>query len=80
MLLPATRTEQGWWQAMVEPFRDRAGSPLTTEFLSGRMHFFRPGQTAVGPGERPPFGCVLLVWTPPLTFDPDRVTGGLFDG
>lgn len=24
MLLPANRTEQQWWQLMVEPFRDRA--------------------------------------------------------
>jgi phage N-6-adenine-methyltransferase len=79
MLLPASRTEQGWWQVMVEPYRDRAGSPLSSEFLPGRMHFLRPGQTAVGPGERPPFGCVLLVWSQPLTYRPDRVAGGLFD-
>jgi hypothetical protein len=33
MLLPANRTEQGWWQKHIEPFRDRAMSRLTTEFL-----------------------------------------------
>ena len=79
MLLPASRTEQQWWQLMVEPFRDRQHSPLVTEFLPGRMHFLRPGQTAVGPGERPPFGCVLLVWQPPLVYRPDTVAGGLFN-
>lgn len=82
MLLPANRTEQSFWQLMVEPFRDRGGSPLSTEFLSGRMRFLKPGQTAVGPNQRPPFGCVLLVWTAgvdaTLTYDPDRVVGGLF--
>lgn len=83
MLLPANRTEQQWWQLMVEPFRDRAGSPLTIKFLPGRMRFLKPGQTAIGPNQRPPFGCVLLVWhadvDATLTYSPDRVTGGLFD-
>src|SRR5215475_10049926 len=51
------RTEQQWWQLMVEPFRDRAGSPLTTTFLPGRRRFLAPGQTAIGPNQRPPFGC-----------------------
>ena len=62
MLLPANRTEQQWWQQMVEPFRDRPGSPLTTEFLSGRLRFIAHDKERVGPNERPPFGCVLLVW------------------
>lgn len=83
MLLPATRTEQPWWQTMVEPFRDRVDSPLRTEFLPGRMHFLRPGQTAIATGERPPFGCVLLVWSgqpdATCTYHPDRVVGGIFD-
>lgn len=79
MLLPANCTEQQFWQLMVEPFRDRAGSPLTTEFLPGRMRFLKPGQTAIGPNQRPPFGCVLLVWRPPLVYRPDHVVGGLFD-
>lgn len=55
MILPANRTEQTWWQLMVEPYRDRVGSPLRTEFLPGRMRFLKPGQTAVGPNQRPPF-------------------------
>lgn len=78
MLLPANRTEQSWWQLMVEPFRDRPSSPLRTEFLPGRMRFLKRGQTAIGPNERPPFGCVLLIWSPPLTYDPAVITGGLF--
>lgn len=39
MLLPANRTEQKWWQEMVEPFRDRPDSPLRTEFIAGRIRF-----------------------------------------
>ncbi len=26
MLLPANRTEQRWWQQLIEPFRDRGGA------------------------------------------------------
>ncbi|CPR39075.1 DNA N-6-adenine-methyltransferase [Mycobacteroides abscessus] len=60
MLLPANRTEQGWWQQMVEPYRDR--SVLSVLFLPGRMRFIAAGSTQVGPNERPPFGCCLLTW------------------
>lgn len=62
MLLPANRTEQGWWQDLVEPYRDRPGSPLRTEFIRGRLRFVKRGAAGVGPNERPPFGCVLLIW------------------
>lgn len=62
MLLPANRTEQSWWQNHIEPYRDRAMSPLTTEFLRGRLRFLKPGQKKIGPNERPPFGIVLCVW------------------
>jgi phage N-6-adenine-methyltransferase len=65
MLLPANRTEQKWWQDMVEPFRDRHLGPLRTEFLPGRIRFIKRGATEVGPNERPPFGCVLLIWRKP---------------
>ncbi len=62
MLLPANRVEQAWWQDYVEPYRDRPGSPLRVEFLRGRMRFIRPG-AVIGPkGDRPPFGCCLLIW------------------
>jgi phage N-6-adenine-methyltransferase len=62
MLLPANRTEQGWWQRWVEPYRDRTDGVLRTEFLSGRLRFLRNGATKIGPNERPPFGCCLLIW------------------
>lgn len=62
MLLPANRTEQGWWQRHVEPAR-RAGT-LTVEFLSGRMRFINPGEDTVKPNARPPFGCCLVIWEP----------------
>lgn len=62
MLLPANRTEQRWWQTLVEPYRDKQGSPLSVEFLPGRMRFDRP-HAVIGPkGDRPPFGCCLLIW------------------
>lgn len=64
MLLPANRTEQGWWQRHVEPRRDRGETRgLRVEFLSGRLRFIKPGQKHVGPNERPPFGCCLLIWS-----------------
>jgi phage N-6-adenine-methyltransferase len=62
MLLPANRTDQPWWHEMVEPYRDRPGSGLRVEFLPGRLRFLRPGQQAIGPNERPVFGCCLLIW------------------
>jgi hypothetical protein len=65
MLLPAVRTDLGWWQAEVEPFRDGRphGRPalLTTSFLPGRPRFRSPGGAVPG---SPPFGCVLLLWRP----------------
>lgn len=62
LLVPSNRTEQGWWQDLVEPYRDRPGSTLRVEFLRGRLRFIRPGADEVGPNERPPFGCCLLIW------------------
>lgn len=63
MLLPANRVEQKWWQEQVEPYRDRPGSPLRVEFLPGRMRFIRPNWTPGPKGDRPPFGCCLLIWS-----------------
>ena len=62
MLLPANRTEQRWWQDLVETRRDKPGSRLRVEFLPGRLRFLKPGQTEIGPNERPPFGCCLCIW------------------
>lgn len=61
MLLPANRPEQAWWQDNVEPYRD-CGLGLRVEFLRGRQRFVLPGAEAIGPNERPPFGCCLLIW------------------
>jgi phage N-6-adenine-methyltransferase len=70
LLLPANRTEQTFWQDLIEPYRDRPGSPVTTEFLPGRPRFLTPEQAAAdmaGRGTRPPFGCVVVIWhAPPL--------------
>jgi phage N-6-adenine-methyltransferase len=46
MLLPANRTEQGWWQDLVEPYRQPG--LLEVEFLRGRMRFVRPS-AVIGP-------------------------------
>lgn len=70
MLLPANRTEQGFWQRHIEPFRDEVmrrsvfgGVRLRTRFLPGRMRFEWPASREVpAKGDRPPFGCVLLTW------------------
>lgn len=77
MLLPANRTEQRWWQVGIEPYRDRTGSVLTTEFMSGRLRFLKPGQAEIGPNERPPFGCVLCIWRWASDVMPPQA--GLFD-
>jgi phage N-6-adenine-methyltransferase len=63
MLLPANRTEQKWWQELVEPARDRPGAILRTEFLPRRIDFIAPGKLR-GEGHTP-FGCVLLIWQMP---------------
>ncbi len=63
MLVPANRVEQAWWQDHVEPHRDRPGSPLSVEFLRGRLRFDQPvGWEKPAKGDRPPFGCALLIW------------------
>lgn len=66
MLLPANRTEQGWWQRLIEPRRDTPGG-VRVEFLPGRMRFIAHDATGIRPNERPPFGVCLVIWdrTPP---------------
>lgn len=61
MLLPANRTEQGWWQDLIEPFRDGRG-PLETRFYRSRFNFGVPGNEGAKFNSSPPFGCVLVVW------------------
>lgn len=68
MLVPASRTEQTWWQKNVEPFRDGHDpapvplATLTTHFLKGRRGFGLPGAPLGQPDDRVPWGVVLLVW------------------
>lgn len=69
MLLPANRTEQPWWQDMVEPYRDENESPVAgvkfrARFIKKRWPFLNGGaiiknRTSVSP----PFGLVGLIWT-----------------
>jgi phage N-6-adenine-methyltransferase len=74
MLLPADRTEQPWWQDMIEPWRDRGrvgNVILSTTFIRKRVKFGLPqnhpdAQKGL-PGRKggyryPPFGCVLVMW------------------
>ena len=60
MLLPANRTEQGWWQDYIEP--DRRRGHVVVEFLRGRMRFIAVGDTDIKPNARPPFGVCLVIW------------------
>lgn len=60
MLLPANRTEQKWWQELVEPHR--LEGTVRVHFLAGRRRFDRPGWTKPAKGDRPPFGLCLVVW------------------
>jgi len=49
MLLPANRTEQGWWQELVEPFLRSRRPDFHVEFLAGRIRFLMPGDTEIPP-------------------------------
>lgn len=61
MLLPANRSEQGWWQDYVEPHRDGRG-PIETRYLRGRFNFGVPGNEEGKFKTSAPFGLVLLIW------------------
>jgi phage N-6-adenine-methyltransferase len=60
MLVPANRTEQGWWQRHIEPTRDR-GELLRVKFLAGRQRFIAHDADGIRPNERPPYGVALLI-------------------
>lgn len=77
MLLPNNRQEQPFWQDMIEPYRDRPGSPLSTRFLAGRRHFTvdggkpimqqprvskRTGKPLKQTRSSAEFGLVLCIW------------------
>lgn len=61
MLLPANRTEQAWWQDLVEPFRDKTEA-FETRFIRRRFNFGLPDNPEGKFHSSPPFGCVLLIW------------------
>lgn len=60
LLLPATRTEQAWWQDLIEPVRDRVGSGVRTVFLRGRPRFGNEAHPKGQPGAK--FGVVVVVF------------------
>jgi phage N-6-adenine-methyltransferase len=62
MLLPANRTEQVWWQEHIEPFRDKPGHVVRTEFLRRRFNFGLPGNPEGKFNSSPPFGCVAVIF------------------
>lgn len=65
MLLPATRTEQPFWQQFIEPFRDRGGWVEVireTRFLERRIRFGSPGDLEGENSEGGKFGSVLVIW------------------
>lgn len=62
MLLPANRSEQRWWQWLIEPIRDR-GLGVTTTNVHGRLKF--AGAQPSTKSKSPPFGCVLVTIVPP---------------
>jgi hypothetical protein len=65
-LLPASRTDQGWWRKHVEQARDLGcgeyvpldWNSFRTEFIRGRLKFLKDGK----PLGSPRFGSVLLIW------------------
>lgn len=62
LLLPSNRTEQTWWHAYIEPYRELRDGKVRTRFLRGRPRFGWPEGRVVPPkGDRPPFGLVVVV-------------------
>jgi hypothetical protein len=64
-VLPGNRHEQPFWQAHVEPFRDRGsvffGYRLDCHFPPGRQAYAKPGSNGVPVGSAD-FPSCLLVW------------------
>ncbi len=63
ILLPNNRAEQPFYQELIEPYRDRAGSILTTRNLPKRRPFLYKGATIGNrTSKNPPFGITLCIW------------------
>lgn len=60
LLLPANRTEQAWWQDIIEP--GRLSGQIGVEFLRGRQRFIAASDTEIKPNARPPFGVCLVIF------------------
>lgn len=79
LLLPNNRGEQPFWQELIEPYRDRAGSILTTRNLPKRRPFLSRGETIGNrTSKNPPFGLVLVIWDrrrPELPSRPGSLNG-----
>lgn len=76
MIVPANRTEQSWWQDLIEPERDQPGGRLRTRFYAGRWRFIADGDDRIRPNARPPFGICLLLWNADLPPTPGLVLPG----
>jgi phage N-6-adenine-methyltransferase len=65
MLLPSNRTEQAWWQDLIEP--GRLAGRIEVRFQRGRLRFDTPDHdyTKQPKGNRPPFGVCLVIWRNP---------------
>jgi len=63
LLLPNNRGEQPFFQDLIEPYRDRPGSILTTRNLRKRRPFLSAGQEIGNrTSKSPPFGLTLVLW------------------
>ena len=61
MLVPAW-TDRAWWAKFVEPFRDKPGGRLHTQFLPGRVLFGDPVQPIRAKGTPKFIGSVLITF------------------
>lgn len=66
MLLPANRTEQHWWQELIEPFRDEhrlLEDDPRVRFLAKRHPFLHRGKDIGNrTSKNPPFGICIVIW------------------
>lgn len=78
LLLPANRTEQAWWQDIIEPLQ-RVGL-VRVENFRGRMRFIAANDDKIRPNQRPPFGVCLAIFDRSLYHDYLRASLLLVDG